>query len=62
MPELASQWVVCPYCGEALELWFDSSAGAQAYVEDCAVCCRPIEVRLYQAQGLWRLAVQRDDD
>lgn len=36
----------CPYCGEGFETSVDCSAGSQAYVEDCAVCCRPIEVRL----------------
>lgn len=34
----------CPYCGEPIELLLDASAGEQAYVEDCAVCCRPISV------------------
>jgi hypothetical protein len=34
----------CPYCGEAFETQVDTSAGSQRYVEDCAVCCRPIEV------------------
>ena len=36
----------CPYCGEASESSVDCSAGSQAYVEDCAVCCRPIEVQV----------------
>jgi uncharacterized Zn-finger protein len=36
----------CPYCGESFETQVDTSAGSQRYVEDCAVCCRPIEVRL----------------
>lgn len=37
--------VDCPYCGETLELWVDESGGsAQKYVEDCAVCCQPMEV------------------
>ena len=36
----------CPYCGESFETSVDVSAGAQADVEDCAVCCRPIEVRV----------------
>ncbi len=36
----------CPYCGESFESSVDCSAGSQAYVEDCAVCCRPIEVRI----------------
>ncbi|HEV2621887.1 MAG TPA: CPXCG motif-containing cysteine-rich protein [Frateuria sp.] len=38
--------VTCPYCGEPIELLLDGSAGDQSYVEDCPVCCRPIEVRV----------------
>ena len=34
----------CPYCGEMIELLIDCSAGSQQYIEDCSVCCRPIEV------------------
>jgi len=34
----------CPYCGESFFTQIDVSAGSQRYVEDCAVCCRPIEV------------------
>jgi hypothetical protein len=36
--------VGCPYCGEVIELVIDDSAGAQRYIEDCHVCCRPIVV------------------
>jgi len=36
----------CPYCGEGFETSVDLSAGSQSYVEDCAVCCRPIEIVL----------------
>lgn len=38
--------VHCPACGEPLELAIDTSAGSQAYVEDCQVCCRPMLVRV----------------
>jgi hypothetical protein len=35
----------CPYCGEPITLFLDEAGGdAQRYVEDCAVCCRPIDV------------------
>jgi hypothetical protein len=34
----------CPYCGEPVQLLVDSSAGAQQYIEDCQVCCRPMVV------------------
>ena len=36
----------CPYCGEGYETVVDVSAGSQRYIEDCAVCCRPIEITL----------------
>lgn len=44
MPALGTCTVQCPYCGESLELAIDISAGQQRYVEDCGVCCRPVEV------------------
>lgn len=37
--------VVCPYCGEEIELAIDPGGGAvQRYIEDCEVCCRPMEL------------------
>jgi hypothetical protein len=36
--------VQCPWCGEGFVTFFDGSAGAQSYIEDCQVCCRPIEM------------------
>jgi hypothetical protein len=36
--------VDCPYCGERFETVVDLSAGDFAYVEDCQVCCQPIEL------------------
>lgn len=36
----------CPYCGESFETSVDCSAGSQSYIEDCAICCRPIEIHL----------------
>lgn len=41
---LPSTAITCPYCGEAIELLIDDSAGDQRYIEDCQVCCRPITV------------------
>lgn len=53
----------CPYCGEAIELVVDASAGAQAYIEDCQVCCRPIQVSLsVDGQGGASVDLRRDDD
>jgi hypothetical protein len=38
--------VHCPYCGEPFETSADASAGPCRYVEDCQVCCQPIEMDL----------------
>jgi len=43
---LESRALRCPYCGERFEALVDASAGDAAYIEDCPVCCRPIELRL----------------
>ena len=32
----------CPYCGEHIQVVVDCSVDNQEYIEDCAVCCRPI--------------------
>ena len=49
----AEQFVAarCPYCGERFEARVEVSAGAQEYIEDCQVCCRPMA-----------LAVEVDDN
>jgi hypothetical protein len=36
--------VQCPYCGECFETAVDWSVGAFRYIEDCHVCCQPIEL------------------
>jgi Cysteine-rich CPXCG len=38
--------VECPYCGESFETPVDTSSGSARYVEDCQICCQPIEFRL----------------
>lgn len=35
--------VQCPYCWEHFVLLVDPSVESQEYVEDCEVCCRPID-------------------
>jgi transcription elongation factor Elf1 len=34
----------CPYCWESITMLLDSSVSKQTYIEDCEVCCNPIEV------------------
>ena len=55
--------IKCPYCGEAFETSADASAGSCSYVEDCQVCCQPIEMELrVDDAGAFREIVARRGD
>lgn len=58
------EYVDCPYCGESFETVVDSSGSSQDYIEDCPVCCRPVEFRLEVGSGgdVLSLTTRRDDD
>ncbi len=62
MAELVPSGQTCPYCGEPLVLFVEPAAGEQSYIEDCPVCCRPIECRLRSTLDDWQLELYRDDD
>lgn len=34
----------CPYCWETISVLVDTSVRQQTYVEDCQVCCNPMEI------------------
>ena len=40
----------CPYCAAPITMLIDPSVPSQTYIEDCEVCCNPIEVA-YTADG-----------
>jgi hypothetical protein len=43
----------CPYCWEEISMLLDTSTPAETYVEDCEVCCNPIEITIqFQEQEL----------
>ena len=37
--------VACPFCGEPTEIAVDDEPGRHAFIQDCDVCCHPIQVR-----------------
>jgi len=41
----------CPYCGQAIVVLVDCTAGDQSYIEDCHVCCQPIRLDIGVAAG-----------
>lgn len=48
----------CPYCWETISMLLDHSI-SQTYIEDCEVCCNPIEVSVqFEAQELTAFSAQ----
>ncbi|MAM15690.1 MAG: CPXCG motif-containing cysteine-rich protein [Flavobacteriaceae bacterium] len=34
----------CPYCWEDISMLLDSSLVSTEYIEDCEICCNPINI------------------
>ena len=34
----------CPYCWEDISMLVDCSVSNQNYIEDCEICCNPIQL------------------
>ena len=51
--------VLCPSCGEMVELAIDPGGGpSQEYVQDCEVCCRPWQVTVtFDVDGVAEVTV-----
>ncbi len=43
MSELQEHLINCPYCGEMITVFIECLDEQQHYIEDCQVCCCPIE-------------------
>ena len=42
----------CPYCLEKISMILDVSVeGQQLYIEDCEVCCQPIQLQYSSEDG-----------
>ena len=41
----------CPYCLAEISMLIDSSISSQKYIEDCEVCCNPIELKIEIEEG-----------
>ncbi|MBN4050232.1 CPXCG motif-containing cysteine-rich protein [Desulfobulbus sp. AH-315-M07] len=43
---------LCPYCNCRVHLALDEGGGDhQSYIEDCYVCCRPMQIEVWRDQG-----------
>ena len=54
----------CPYCGEQTDSTFDETAASVALIEDCRVCCQPVQITFHtdRSGGLARVVAKRLDD
>lgn len=63
MHELTHRDIQCPYCGEFIEVLIDCSVEQQNYIEDCQVCCRPIEFNVtVDDEGVPCVAVANENE
>lgn len=53
----------CPYCWQTISFVLDLSAGEQSYIEDCEVCCRPIQIGYeavnFELRNFWADALEQ---
>ena len=63
MPFLQEAQITCPYCGETITILLDPSDTDQEYIEDCQVCCKPINFLISESMnGELEVHVYSDDD
>ncbi|MEP2773977.1 MAG: CPXCG motif-containing cysteine-rich protein [Fulvivirga sp.] len=41
---MLEHFFLCPYCSAQISMLLDISVPQQRYIEDCEVCCNPIEI------------------
>lgn len=52
----------CPYCWQTISMLLEAVEEEQGYIEDCEVCCRPIQLRFYLAEELTFFNAQALDE
>ena len=43
---MLEHFFTCPYCWAEISVLLDPSVSNQTYIEDCEVCCNPIELEV----------------
>ncbi|HET8861605.1 CPXCG motif-containing cysteine-rich protein [Marivirga sp.] len=41
----------CPHCFQEISMLVDLSVSPQSYIEDCEVCCNPLQINLEIEEG-----------
>ncbi len=53
--------VQCPYCGEEIEVDIELLEEAQSFIEDCSVCCHPIQIEVTPGDDGVEVVAARSD-
>ena len=56
---MIEHFFTCPHCWETISMLLDPSMSKQPYVEDCEVCCNPIQISI-DFSGTELIAFQAD--
>ena len=48
----SENFLTCPYCGQQVSMLLEELYGAQTYIEDCEVCCNPIQIQYEIEDGV----------
>lgn len=43
---MIEHFFTCPYCWQDISMLLDNSQKVQNYIEDCEVCCNPIQIEV----------------
>ena len=62
MSSLFEKDIYCPYCGELISVLIDFSVTEQEYIEDCQVCCRPINFKVHSTSDEEPLVTVSDEN
>ena len=47
---MIEHFFTCPYCWETISMLLDPDMSGEVYVEDCQVCCNPIQI-VFEMRG-----------
>jgi transcription elongation factor Elf1 len=63
MNPLQETTVSCPYCGENITVLVDGSVQEQQYIEDCEVCCQPMNIQVrISSNGEFQVEARHEND
>lgn len=48
---MLEHFFTCPYCWEQISMLLDPDMSEEPYVEDCQVCCNPMEITFIMVEG-----------